>query len=210
MFYLSDQVCGLLQSRLSEVSNTWTISSSQTHSPIVPSQQLVTSASYLLICTIIVNCCIQGVGGRLFVFFAHCWNKSLFFWCRRNFGVLTDRVSELLDCPQPLYVDGQSKCCCESPPVHRSLLARLVCLLVVVVVVVFVFKINGIGDWKKALHSPSYWEPEDENEERGGWGVRGLQRRWPPVMDQCVLPLHIVALPLLVSPRLLGSVISAV
>ena len=145
MFYLGDQVCGLLQSRLSEVSNTWTISSSQTHSPIVPSQQLVTSASYLLICTIIVNCCIEGVGGRLFVFFAHCWNKSLFFWCRRNFGVLTDRVSELLDCPQPLYVDGQSKCCCESPPVHRSLLARLVCLFVVVVVV-FVFKINGIGD----------------------------------------------------------------
>ena len=146
MFYLGDQVCGLLQSRLSEVSNTWTISSSQTHSPIVPSQQLVTSASYLLICTLIVNCCIEGVGGRLFVFFAHCWNKSLFFWCRRNFGVLTDRVSELLDCPQPLYVDGQSKCCCESPPVHRSLLARLVCLFVVVVVVVFVFKINGIGD----------------------------------------------------------------
>ena len=47
--------------------------------------------------------------------------------------MLTDRVSELLDCPQPLYVDGQSKRCCESPPVHRSLLARLVCLFVVVV-----------------------------------------------------------------------------
>ena len=47
--------------------------------------------------------------------------------------MLTDRVSELLDCPQPLYVDGQSKRCCESPPVHRSLLARLVCLIVVVV-----------------------------------------------------------------------------
>ena len=139
MFYLSDQVCGLLQSRLSEVSNTWTISSSQTHSPIVPSQQLVTSASYLLICTLIVNCCIEGVGGRLFVFFAHCWNKSLFFWCRRNFGVLTDRVSELLDCPQPLYVDGQSKCCCESPPVHRSLLARLVCLFVCCCCCRFVF-----------------------------------------------------------------------
>ena len=74
------------------------------------------------------------------------------------------------------------------------------------------FCVQNQWNWrlKTALHSPSYWEPEDENEERGGWGVRGLQRRWPPVMDQCVLPLHIVALPLLVSPRLLGSVISAV
>ena len=108
LFYPGAQASGLLLSRpvtsVQHSDNFFLTNSLCPLSTLTSPQQLTFSFIVVVIMTIFVGIIPKSRAWQrtLLYFCSSSWNDCVFFWSLRNEDLVTDRVSELPGCPQPL------------------------------------------------------------------------------------------------------------